>query len=170
MVKSQRKDDLNDGANGGDDDDGDHDHDDNPEEDVVEEESGGGRDPLDEWDTLLITSRHSPGEWVHPKGEIETSDSDPQAAALRETREETGACCTTGPFLGHFTSPGGGDIRMFAVFFSSQLEDWPERTQRQFQWVTLRAALPLVKRPYLRDAIMTFRNIRRAYEKRMNRD
>ena len=38
---------------------------------------------------LLVTARRNPRNWIFPKGHIEKGES-PEAAALRETREEAG--------------------------------------------------------------------------------
>jgi 8-oxo-dGTP pyrophosphatase MutT (NUDIX family) len=42
-----------------------------------------------EWEYLLVEARRSRGEWVLPKGHIETGET-PEAAAVREVQEEAG--------------------------------------------------------------------------------
>ncbi|HKW49585.1 MAG TPA: NUDIX domain-containing protein [Gemmatimonadaceae bacterium] len=48
---------------------------------------------------LLITAKRDPKNWIFPKGHIEPGES-PEAAAVRETREEAGV-------LGHVLGRGG---------------------------------------------------------------
>jgi 8-oxo-dGTP pyrophosphatase MutT (NUDIX family) len=49
---------------------------------VVRLDSGGRQ-------VLLVTAKRNPGNWIFPKGHIEKGET-PEAAAIRETKEEAG--------------------------------------------------------------------------------
>lgn len=90
---------------------------------------------------LLVTARRNPRNWIFPKGHIEKGES-PEAAALRETREEAGISASLiGPagileygFLG-----AKARVEYFLVLFTR--EAGPPEDGRQRIWCGLDDAL-----------------------------
>jgi 8-oxo-dGTP pyrophosphatase MutT (NUDIX family) len=90
---------------------------------------------------LLVTARRNPRNWIFPKGHIEKGES-PEAAALRETREEAGVSARLiGPagileygFLG-----AKARVEYFLLLFSR--EAGPPEDGRQRIWCGLDDAL-----------------------------
>ena len=90
---------------------------------------------------LLVTARRNPRNWIFPKGHIEKGES-PEAAALRETREEAGVSARLiGPagileygFLG-----AKARVEYFLVVFTR--EAGPPEDGRQRIWCGLDDAL-----------------------------
>lgn len=90
---------------------------------------------------LLVTARRNPRNWIFPKGHIEKGES-PEAAALRETREEAGVSASLiGPagileygFLG-----AKARVEYFLVLFTR--EAGPPEDGRQRIWCGLDDAL-----------------------------
>ena len=90
---------------------------------------------------LLVTARRNPRNWIFPKGHIEKGES-PEAAALRETREEAGVSARLiGPagileygFLG-----AKARVEYFLVLFTR--EAGPPEDGRQRIWCGLDDAL-----------------------------
>lgn len=103
---------------------------------------------------LLITSRGT-GRWVIPKGGIGKGFSPAQAAA-QEAYEEAGIRGTIDKVpLGTFTYPkrlNSGRVKpasvlVFALRFEKQAKKWPEQSERQFEWMTIQAAIAAVRDP-----------------------
>ncbi len=90
---------------------------------------------------LLVSARRNPRNWIFPKGHIEKGES-PEAAALRETREEAGVSARLiGPagileygFLG-----AKARVEYFLVLFTR--EAGPPEDGRQRIWCGLDDAL-----------------------------
>jgi 8-oxo-dGTP pyrophosphatase MutT (NUDIX family) len=90
---------------------------------------------------LLVTAKRNPENWIFPKGHIEKGET-PEAAALRETREEAGV---SGKLIG----PAGvleygflgasARVEYFLVRFIR--EDGPPESGRQRTWCGLDDAL-----------------------------
>ncbi len=101
---------------------------------------------------LLITSRGS-GRWVIPKGGIEPGFTARQAAA-QEALEEAGIKgeLDAKP-LGFFTYAKRlksgiskpASVEVYALRVQKQLKKWPERAERQFEWMTIEAAMAAVQ-------------------------
>ena len=93
---------------------------------------------------LLVTAKRNPKNWIFPKGHIEKGES-PEAAALRETREEAGV-------VGKLIGPAGvleygflgvkARVDYFVVKFTR--EDGPPEDGRQRTWCGLEDALKLL--------------------------
>ncbi len=84
---------------------------------------------------LLVTARRSPGEWVLPKGHIESGETAVEAA-LREVLEESGVTATAGEHIGdlEYKTPGGRiRARFFAMEFQSEAEPGEPRERA---WLT----------------------------------
>jgi 8-oxo-dGTP pyrophosphatase MutT (NUDIX family) len=115
-------------------------------------------------EVLLITSRNTK-RWILPKGWPEPELSAAENAA-REAFEEAGV---TGKIaatpVGHYhylkeRREGGGipvSVDVFALAVTKQLDDWPEKGQRNLAWVPLKEAILKVSEPGLRAAIEDFR-------------
>lgn len=92
---------------------------------------------------LIITSRRT-GRWIFPKGGLIEGLS-PAENAAEEAFEEAGVRGTVGAEpLGRYhalkSGPAGGSplsIEMYSLEVDEQLDDWPEKGERQRQWVTL---------------------------------
>jgi 8-oxo-dGTP pyrophosphatase MutT (NUDIX family) len=103
---------------------------------------------------LLITSRGT-GRWVIPKGGIEPGQTAMQAAEL-EAYEEAGVRGVIHPTpLGFYTygkrvrsgAVKPTSVEVFALEVDKQLKNWPEKSQRRFEWMTISAAVKSVEEP-----------------------
>ena len=105
---------------------------------------------------LMITAR-STGLWIFPKGGLIAGLS-PFGSAAQEAYEEAGVRGKTGSApVGHYAAmkplSGGGaipvSIEMYPLEVTEQLDDWPEKDERQRQWVSLAEAQRLLSEPAL---------------------
>lgn len=96
-----------------------------------------------EMQVMLVTSRGT-GRWVLPKG-WEEPGSAPHDQAAREAFEEAGLVGTIeAEAIGFYTYEkglsGGRAVRctvsVYPFWVDRQLEDWPEREQRETRWFT----------------------------------
>lgn len=79
---------------------------------------------------LFINSRKNPGYFVFPKGGVKKREmNDPQAAAERETLEETGV---EGEVFHTIKKPG---VNWYLLSVKTVHDDWLEKDQRQRIWV-----------------------------------
>lgn len=110
---------------------------------------------------LLLTSRET-GRWVIPKG-WPIKRLKPWEAAAREAYEEAGILGTVGrdPLGTYLYDKRLNDGRSVAVAVTvfpmtvrRQLEDWPERLERQSRWVTPGEAAKLVEERGLVDILL----------------
>lgn len=105
---------------------------------------------------VLVTSRETK-RWVLPKGWIEPQEA-PHRSAAREAFEEAGLMgeAETEPF-GSYSYPkrraDGSvvttEVLVFRFRVARQLQDWPERTERERRLFTPAAAAALVAEPGL---------------------
>ena len=114
-------------------------------------------------EVLLITSRET-RRWVIPKGWPMIGLHAAQAAA-QEAYEEAGVRGQVSPLaIGSFTYDKVGKldgVRRLTVFVfplevTDELEDWPERHERERRWLPAREAAPLVNEPELQALIAAF--------------
>ena len=93
---------------------------------------------------MLVTSRDT-RRWVLPKGWAEPELASHEAAA-KEAFEEAGLVGEVEPEpVGRYSYEkrlrGGRsvpcEVRVFPLWVERQLEDWPERGQREARWFTL---------------------------------
>lgn len=112
---------------------------------------------------LLITSRGT-GRWILPKGWPMPGRTSAQAA-LREAYEEAGVRGTAqthaiGSYeYKKFDLPEGQNlftVDVFPVLFSHQEKKWPEKQQRQFEWVSPEEAAKRVDETELKDLLLEF--------------
>ncbi len=104
----------------------------------------------------MISSESHPGQWVIPKGGIETDESDDyQKAAKRETWEEAGVVGNITKSLGIIEDmrppkkwPVGEDgwpprteFHFFEMEVKEVADEWPESYKRQRKWSDYNEAL-----------------------------
>ena len=111
--------------------------------------------------TLLITSRGT-GRWLAPKGKRIKGLGWAESAA-REAFEEAGLIGRVDPeSCGRYAFvknlPDGGArpcvVSVFRLEVVAELDDWPERDQRERRWFDPRDAAELVAEPDLRRLIL----------------
>jgi len=106
---------------------------------------------------LIVTSRAT-SQWIFPKGSLMEGLS-PTESAAQEAYEEAGVLGTVGTAsVGSYSSVkfrsgvgGTVSVEMYPMEVTEQLDDWPEKHQRQRQWVTLAEARRLLSAPELVD-------------------
>jgi 8-oxo-dGTP pyrophosphatase MutT (NUDIX family) len=97
---------------------------------------------------LVITSSRGT-EWVLPKGHIEKGET-PEAAAVREVREEAGVVAEILHALGTSEYRKGSE-QVRAQFYLMRAVGTAEMTeQRSIQWIRYREALELLSFPDMR--------------------
>ena len=104
---------------------------------------------------LLITSRRT-GRWIFPKGGRVAWLSAP-ASAAQEAFEEAGvegevAAKPAGTYLGIKRCETGDEpitVEMYPLEVAVELDDWPEKGQRQRQWAGLKVASMMLSEPEL---------------------
>jgi 8-oxo-dGTP pyrophosphatase MutT (NUDIX family) len=88
---------------------------------------------------LLLIHRPKYDDWGWPKGKAEPGDTDDEANAVREVREETGYHGRLGPALGsiHYLDPRGRPktVRYWAMELGGG-EFTPNREVDQIAWLT----------------------------------
>ena len=115
-------------------------------------------------EVLLITSRDT-GRWVLPKGWVEHRE-DGAEAAKREAWEEAGVEGTVQDEpVGHYRydKTQSGDepalpciVAVYALAVKRQAKDWPERDERERNWVSPAKAAKLVDEPELQELLDAF--------------
>jgi 8-oxo-dGTP pyrophosphatase MutT (NUDIX family) len=109
---------------------------------------------------LLITSRDT-GRWVIPKGGIEPGFSAREAAA-QEALEEAGiigilARQALGTYIYDKRLRSGRSVpavvKVFPMRVEKQRKQWPERLQRQIEWMPPEDAAAAVQEPELAELI-----------------
>lgn len=103
---------------------------------------------------LLVTSRSS-GRWIIPKGNIE-ADLGPRDSAAMEAFEEGGIRGYVHPRPIGVYDHGNDASRPLLVFrmeVHQELPDWPERLERQRQWVTPKDAMSAIDEDGLKELI-----------------
>ena len=113
---------------------------------------------------LVLTSRQT-RRWIIPKG-WPIRGLTPSKAAAREAFEESGVTGRVGAKpLGAFAYDKGLDevgavapceVTVFPLLVKSQSADFPERGQRETQWVAPAKAVELVDEPGLKTLIAAF--------------
>ena len=115
-------------------------------------------------EVLLITSLNSK-RWILPKGWPEP-DLTPAENAAREAFEEAGVVGKISPQpIGSYhylkeRKDGGGmpcSVQVFALAVHKQVDDWPEKGERELTWLPLDQAITRVAEPGLRQLLRDFR-------------
>jgi 8-oxo-dGTP pyrophosphatase MutT (NUDIX family) len=110
---------------------------------------------------MLLTSRGT-GRWIIPKG-WPIKGLKPREVAVREAYEEAGLIGRVaqkkpvGTF--HYAKQIDADpllceVHVFLMWVDTQLEDWPERAERQTQWFGAAEAAGLVHEGGLAEIIL----------------
>ncbi|KAJ1488441.1 NUDIX hydrolase domain-like protein [Baffinella frigidus] len=121
---------------------------------VVREQAEGG-----ERECLMINSSKEPTKWIFPKGGWET-DETVEAAAVRETLEESGADSEIVRKLGWF-----GDATPACIFEAKLVtlhDSWAEVGERKRLWMPLSKAIESCKHPFMAEAIRALKDSPRA--------
>jgi 8-oxo-dGTP pyrophosphatase MutT (NUDIX family) len=107
---------------------------------------------------LLVTSIKKQ-QWIFPKGIIE-DDMTAQQSALQEAGEEAGV---EGEVLNivlgsySYTKWGGTcEVKVFPMFVTKVLDDWPESDLRKRKWVSIEKAVNLVNKKELKYLLNNF--------------
>ena len=112
---------------------------------------------------LLVTSRER-GRWILPKGRQERLVPARNVAA-QEGYEEAGVCGNISvKSIGSFPSvkrlPSGEvvptRVRVYLLEVATELDDWPERNQRERRWLSLGEAALLASEGGLTDFLLRF--------------
>ena len=113
---------------------------------------------------LLITSRDT-GRWVVPRGNP-IDGLTPAESAAQEAFEEAGVRGPVDPApLGAYSYSKRRrngvsvptEVQLFAMRVSDELEEWPERSQRERRWFSPEEAAQAVDEPDLRALLMSLR-------------
>jgi 8-oxo-dGTP pyrophosphatase MutT (NUDIX family) len=89
---------------------------------------------------LLVTARRNPGNWIFPKGHVESGET-LRTAALREAREEAGVeGRVVGP-AGRMTFEYGANSYCVSYFLVRTSDPGKEREGRRLRWLKYKAAL-----------------------------
>jgi 8-oxo-dGTP pyrophosphatase MutT (NUDIX family) len=116
----------------------------------------------DGWRILLITSRET-RRWVVPRGNPIRSLS-PAESAAQEAFEEAGVRGTVsaaplGSYRYDKRRRSGAivttEVQLFRLAVTEELDDWPEKGQRERRWVTPDEAAALVTEPDLQALLRT---------------
>lgn len=117
----------------------------------------------DRFELLLVTSRET-GRWIVPKGWPDGDESLHQAAK-REAWEEAGIegaisdICVGSFFYDKVTGPDEVvrcQVFLFPLEVTQLAKKWPEKGQRQREWITTEEAAKLVNEPALAEMIGAF--------------
>ncbi|MBD2385003.1 NUDIX hydrolase [Cylindrospermum sp. FACHB-282] len=108
-------------------------------------------------EVLLITNR-SRQDWVIPKGGI-CKGMSPSDSAAKEAWEEAGVIGQVNTHqLGVYKYRKRGNtycVNLFLLPVQLVLEDWPEASQRERQWLDINTAASLVKEASLKEILKT---------------
>ena len=111
--------------------------------------------PLRDGLVCMVTSR-SRRRWVLPKGRIEVKQS-PAEAAAAEAWEEAGLLgrLSAGPVgtYGYEKWDAPHHVQVFVLWVEKEQKQWPERGQRDREWVTPEEALARIEEPDLRAMV-----------------
>jgi len=109
---------------------------------------------------LLVRAKPAPHDWVLPKGHIERGET-PEAAAVREVREEAGVEATAGREVGvlEFESPKSGRVRS-VYFLMRYLRDVPAEEEREIRWCAIAEAVDLIRFENARELIRKASTVR----------
>lgn len=115
-------------------------------------------------EVLLVTSRGR-GRWILPKGWPELKKTGPESA-LNEAFEEAGVvgsiekepfaiCRSVKGLDGGFSVPT--KVAIYCVKVDKQLDQYPEKGQREIAWVSVSQAIKLADEPNLKRILKRFK-------------
>ena len=105
---------------------------------------------------LLTTAKRDPSLWIFPKGHIEPGEA-PEAAAVREVREETGVASTPERYLGSIRFSYEGQTNRVDMLLLRYAGISGEGEGRRVRWCTYQEALALLSFEEARELIRTSR-------------
>ena len=113
---------------------------------------------------LLVTSRDT-GRWIIPKG-WPIKKLGPLRTAMREAYEEAGVRGDGGPAVGAFDylklmSKGPNhicEVEVFPLLVREELENWPEKAERERRWFTPADASGAVTEDRLKEILLDLSN------------
>lgn len=106
-----------------------------------------------EYEILLVKSSDGK-DWVYPKGGVEKHLSS-KASAAKEVYEEAGVAGQILSMLGSYTytkQDRKQNVLMYAMHYSNDTPDWPEKALRKRKWFSLKDArkkVPKLLKPFL---------------------
>jgi len=104
---------------------------------------------------LLVTARRNPGNWIFPKGHVESGET-LRAAAVREAREEAGVEGKVVGAAGRMSFEFGDNTYRVTYFVVKTSDAGKEREGRRLRWLKYKQALRRLTfdetRDLLRDA------------------
>lgn len=106
-----------------------------------------------EYEILLVKSSDGK-DWVYPKGGVEKHLSS-KASAAKEVYEEAGVAGQILSMLGSYTytkQDRKQNVLMYAMHYSNDTPDWPEKALRKRKWFSLKEArkkVPKLLKPFL---------------------
>jgi 8-oxo-dGTP pyrophosphatase MutT (NUDIX family) len=104
---------------------------------------------------LLVTARRNPGNWIFPKGHVESGET-LRAAAVREAREEAGVEGKVVGAAGRMSFEFGDNTYRVTYFVVTTSDAGKEREGRRLRWLKYKQALRRLTfdetRDLLRDA------------------
>jgi 8-oxo-dGTP pyrophosphatase MutT (NUDIX family) len=104
---------------------------------------------------LLVTARRNPGNWIFPKGHVESGET-LRAAAVREAREEAGVEGKVVGAAGRMSFEFGANTYRVTYFVVKTSDAGKEREGRRLRWLKYKQALRRLTfdetRDLLRDA------------------
>jgi len=118
--------------------------------------------PIGEIELLLVTTRET-RRWMIPKG-WPIRKLSPVKTAMQEAYEEAGVSGYGGPAVGKFRylkvlrsgPPQLCEVQAFPLRVQQELDDWPERKERERRWFKPGEAADAVEEPSLRDLLTNF--------------
>jgi len=104
---------------------------------------------------LLVTARRNPGNWIFPKGHVESGET-LRAAAVREAREEAGVEGKVVAAAGRMSFEFGDNTYRVTYFVVRTSDAGKQREGRRLRWLKYKQALRRLTfdetRDLLRDA------------------
>lgn len=116
-------------------------------------------------DVLIVRAKKTPKQWIFPKGHIEPAEK-PEAAALREAREEAGVIGrAVKPLKPLLEFDSAGERVRVQYFLVKSLGEAPPSERREKQWVSPDEALQMLThenaRRLLRSTLLDMQKERR---------
>lgn len=102
---------------------------------------------------LVITAKENAAHWVLPKGHIEAGES-PEAAAIREVREETGIDASTADPVGTIEFELGGESVRSVFYLMRADAAHDDAENRRQRWCRYDEALDLMTFDDSRDLVV----------------
>jgi 8-oxo-dGTP pyrophosphatase MutT (NUDIX family) len=109
---------------------------------------------------LIVRAKPDPSHWVIPKGHIEAGES-PEAATLREIREEAGVCARIIAPLGIMQFTYRDKQIVTKLYLLEYVEETFPQEEREFHWGTFEETMRLLTFYDTREMLRQAREILR---------